>query len=112
MMHLFSFFALLIFVTTEALRICHHNDFHARYAEVTRYNSPCSESDSNEDKCFSSIARLQSAFRMFQCDTRIHAGDFVQGTIYDSLLGVEIAIAAYEQLRYDILTFGNHGTWP
>lgn len=109
MIFAFIFVSFLQSSITEALRICHHNDFHARYAEVNRFNSPCSADDSRNGNCYSSIARLQTAFQMYDCDVKIHAGDFVQGSVYDTLLGVNIAIAAYKDLQYDILTFGNHG---
>ena len=100
---------LVVISQGNGLRICHHNDFHARYAEINRFNSPCSETDSFNGKCYSSIARLQTAFQQHSCDVRIHAGDFVQGSVYDTVFGVDIAIASYKDLQYDILTFGNHG---
>lgn len=39
---------------------------------------------------------------------KISAGDFVQGSVYDTIFGDEIAIAAYKNIFYDIATFGNH----
>lgn len=36
------------------------------------------------------------------------AGDFVQGSVYDTLFGADIAIDMYKTLRYDIATLGNH----
>lgn len=36
------------------------------------------------------------------------AGDFVQGSVYDTLFGVDIAIDMYKTLGYDIATLGNH----
>ncbi len=39
---------------------------------------------------------------------RVFAGDFVQGSVYDTVFGTEIAIAAYKTLRYDLITLGNH----
>lgn len=46
--------------------------------------------------------------QMADCDVRVFAGDFVQGSIYDSVFGTGLAIAAYNAVGYDIVTFGNH----
>ena len=48
------------------------------------------------------------SWKMYQCDVKVHAGDYVQGSVYDTLFGVDIAIAAYADLQYELLTFGNH----
>lgn len=42
------------------------------------------------------------------CDLRIHAGDFVQGSVYDTIFGTDIAISAYNSVHYDIAVLGNH----
>lgn len=43
-----------------------------------------------------------------QCDVKIFAGDFVQGTVYDTVFREKIAIDAMNFIGYDIATFGNH----
>lgn len=84
------------------------NDFHARYAQQNRFNSPCDDEDAADGKCYSSIPRLAQAFGQFSCDLRIHAGDFVQGSVYDTIFGTDIAISAYNTVQYDIAVLGNH----
>ncbi len=54
------------------------------------------------------MSRLATAFKQYHCDVRVHAGDFVQGSVYDTMFGDEMARAVYAHLQYDILTLGNH----
>lgn len=75
---------------------------------MNKYNSPCSDEQRNSGECYSGISRIATAFKQYQCDVRVHAGDFVQGSVYDTIFGDEIARVVYQHLQYDIATFGNH----
>lgn len=75
---------------------------------MNKYNSPCDDDDIAEGKCYSGIARLTYALTSLECDVKIHAGDFVQGSVYDTIFNTDIAIDSYNWGGYDIVTLGNH----
>ncbi|KAI0564249.1 5'-nucleotidase [Gracilaria domingensis] len=83
---------LLLPSLSRCLRVCHHNDFQARYIETDASNAFCPASQVAANECFSSAARLRSAFDLLDCDVRISAGDF--------------SFAAYNAIGYDIAIFG------
>lgn len=90
------------------LRLCHTNDFHAKYLEVGDANVKCQWWDSVADNCYSGIARLATALDQLSCDVKIQAGDWVQGSILDTIFKQQIAIDAYHWINYDFAVFGNH----
>eukprot|EP00178_Gracilaria_changii_P022741 TRINITY_DN677_c0_g1_i14.p1 TRINITY_DN677_c0_g1~~TRINITY_DN677_c0_g1_i14.p1 ORF type:complete len:509 (+),score=72.16 TRINITY_DN677_c0_g1_i14:386-1912(+) len=98
--------ALLLPCLTLGLRVCHHNDFQARYIETDANNDFCAASQVAANQCFSSAARLRSAFDMLQCDVRISAGDFSFGTLFWTFFDDQIATATYNAIGYDIAIFG------
>lgn len=95
-------------VYASTLRLCHTNDFHAKYLEVGSSNVKCQWWDSVQDHCYSGIARLSTALSSLECDVKIQAGDWVQGSLLDTVFKQDIAIAAYKWIQYDFATFGNH----
>ncbi|KAI0559093.1 5'-Nucleotidase [Gracilaria domingensis] len=46
--------------------------------------------------------------RLLACDLIIHVGDFVQGSVYHTIFGAEIASDAYKWVGYDVAVLGNH----
>ncbi|KAI0557620.1 2',3'-cyclic-nucleotide 2'-phosphodiesterase [Gracilaria domingensis] len=61
-----------------------------------------------KDECYSGIARLSTALKSLSCDVKIQAGDWVQGSLLDTVFKQDIAIEAYKWINYDFATFGNH----
>lgn len=61
-----------------------------------------------KDNCYSGIARLSTALKSLSCDVKIQAGDWVQGSLLDTVFKQDIAIEAYKWIKYDFATFGNH----
>lgn len=104
----FLLLLLLSIVSCTPLRICHTNDFHAKYLEVGSSNVGCAWYDSVSNKCYSGISRVVTALSQYECDVKVQAGDFVQGSTLDTVFKDQIAIAAYDWARYDIAVFGNH----
>eukprot|EP00177_Eucheuma_denticulatum_P001686 GFKZ01003035.1.p1 GENE.GFKZ01003035.1~~GFKZ01003035.1.p1 ORF type:complete len:656 (+),score=64.24 GFKZ01003035.1:257-1969(+) len=102
------FAAALASVASAALRICHTNDFHAKYNEVGEQNVNCKWFSAIANECYSGIARLTTAMRSLKCDLKIQAGDWVQGSLLDTVFHENIAIPAYTWVKYDIATMGNH----
>ncbi|CAN8062627.1 unnamed protein product [Agarophyton chilense] len=99
---------LISVVYGKTLRVCHTNDFHAKYLEVGDSNVKCQWWDSVKDNCYSGIARLSTALSSLSCDVKIQAGDWVQGSLLDTVFKQDIAIEAYKWMEYDFATFGNH----
>lgn len=94
--------------SARSLRLCHTNDFHAKYLEVGDSDVSCQWWDSVTDNCYSGVSRLVTAFEQFRCDIRIQAGDWVQGSLLDTVFQQQIAIEAYRWANYDFAVFGNH----
>eukprot|EP00178_Gracilaria_changii_P008603 TRINITY_DN25992_c0_g1_i1.p1 TRINITY_DN25992_c0_g1~~TRINITY_DN25992_c0_g1_i1.p1 ORF type:complete len:609 (-),score=83.42 TRINITY_DN25992_c0_g1_i1:92-1843(-) len=110
-MSFYCFSVVLLCVTVvcgKTIRICHTNDFHAKYLEVGESDVKCQWWDSVKDNCYSGIARLSTALKSLSCDVKIQAGDWVQGSLLDTVFKQDIAIEAYKWIEYDFATFGNH----
>lgn len=43
-----------------------------------------------------------------KCDVRVFAGDFVQGSVFDTIFGTKIAIDTINAIGYDVAVLGNH----
>lgn len=98
----------LIASASDALRLCHTNDFHAKYLEVGSSNVKCPWWDTVKNKCYSGIASLTTIMRSLKCDLKIQAGDWVQGSLLDTVFKQDIAVEAYKWVKYDFAVFGNH----
>lgn len=90
------------------LRLCHTNDFHAKYNEVGSSNVACKWQAAITDDCYSGISRLVTLLHALQCDVKVQAGDWVQGSLLDTVYHERIGVPAYLWAGYDIATFGNH----
>lgn len=103
-------------VAARRIRIAHTNDMHARYTPINRFDSACDDEDDAAAECFGGMARVKTALDASGADIKIHAGDWMSGSVYDTVFGVDIAIPFYQQLGFDLVTLGNHefdaGTAP
>ena len=94
------------------LTILHTNDFHARFEPISKYDSPCSEADNAEGKCFGGTARLVTAISDARKRTNnailVDGGDQFQGSLFYTYYKGKMAAEFMNKLGYDAMTVGNH----
>lgn len=98
------------------LTVLHINDMHSRVDEISRFNSNCSPSDSEEGNCFGGAARLATAIRsrreaLDAADMphiTLDAGDQSQGTLYYTTYGGRAEVQMMNAIGFDAMTLGNH----
>ncbi|TVP96400.1 MAG: multifunctional 2',3'-cyclic-nucleotide 2'-phosphodiesterase/5'-nucleotidase/3'-nucleotidase [Roseinatronobacter sp.] len=102
--------------TGFSLGVLHINDMHSRVDEISRFNTNCSPSDSDENSCFGGAARLATAIRQHRdahaTDGRpvltLDAGDQSQGTLYYTTYGGRAEIQMMNAIGFDAMGIGNH----
>ncbi|TVP95548.1 MAG: multifunctional 2',3'-cyclic-nucleotide 2'-phosphodiesterase/5'-nucleotidase/3'-nucleotidase, partial [Roseinatronobacter sp.] len=102
--------------TGFSLAVLHINDMHSRVDEISRFNSNCSPSDSEEDNCFGGAARLATAIRQHRAAHEeqgrpvltLDAGDQSQGTLYYTTYGGRAEIQMMNAIGFDAMGIGNH----
>ena len=98
------------------LGVLHINDMHSRIAEISRFNSTCSDSDAEEGNCFGGAARLATALRerraAHDADGLAHvtldAGDQSQGTLFYTTYNGLAEIEMMNMIGFDAMALGNH----
>ncbi len=99
-----------------SLSILHFNDFHARFEEINRFDSACSEKDSAADKCFGGIARLKTKLderraaldKEGQPNILAVAGDAFQGTLFYTRYKGRATASFFNSMNIDAFALGNH----
>ena len=102
--------------TGFTLAVLHINDMHSRVDEISRFNSNCSPSDSEEGNCFGGASRLATAIRQHRAAhddagrpaITLDAGDQSQGTLYYTTYGGRAEIQMMNAIGFDAMTIGNH----
>ena len=109
--------AVLTFSTGAALAdysltILHTNDFHARFEEISAFDSACSPEDAAEAKCFGGTARLITAVADARARSNnsilVDGGDQFQGTLFYTYYKGAMTAEFMTKLGYDAMTVGNH----
>ncbi len=95
-----------------SLTILHTNDFHARFEEISAFDSGCSAEDSAEGKCFGGTARLVTAVEAARARSNnsilVDGGDQFQGTLFYTYYKGAMAAEFMNKLGYTAMTVGNH----
>ena len=95
-----------------SLTILHTNDFHARFEPISKYDSPCSEEENTEGKCFGGSARLVTAIEAAKARSNnwilVDGGDQFQGTLFYTYYKGALAAEMMNKMGYDAMTVGNH----
>lgn len=95
-----------------ALTILHTNDFHARFEEISAFDSACSAEDASEAKCFGGTARLVTALADARARSDnsilVDGGDQFQGTLFYTYYKGAMTAEFMTKLGYDAMTVGNH----
>ena len=102
--------------TGFALAVLHINDMHSRIDEISRFNTNCAPSDSEEGSCFGGAARLATAIRSRRAaledaglpSITLDAGDQSQGTLYYTTYGGRAEVQMMNAIGFDAMTLGNH----
>jgi len=95
-----------------ALTILHTNDFHARFEQISKYDSGCSAEDAAAGACFGGVARLVTAIAEARARSNnsilVDGGDQFQGTLfYTQYLGAASA-EFMTVMGYEAMAVGNH----
>lgn len=98
------------------LDVLHINDMHSRIAEISRFNSTCSDSDSADGNCFGGSARLATAVRQRRAALgeagtpvlTLDAGDQSQGTLFYTTYSGRAEIEMMNAIGFDAMALGNH----
>ncbi|MGL6208680.1 MAG: bifunctional metallophosphatase/5'-nucleotidase [Paracoccaceae bacterium] len=95
-----------------ALTILHTNDFHARFEQISKFNSGCSAEDAAAAACFGGIARMVTAVAAARARSEnsilVDAGDQFQGSLfYTQYLG-DVSAEFMALIGYEAMAVGNH----
>jgi 5'-nucleotidase len=95
-----------------SLTILHTNDFHDRFEQISKFDSPCSPEDSEKGECFGGSARLVSALAAARARSNntilVDGGDQFQGTLFYTYYKGSMTAEFMNKLGYDAMTVGNH----
>lgn len=95
-----------------ALTILHTNDFHARFEQISKYDSGCGSDDAAEGKCFGGSARLVTAIADARARSNnsilVDGGDQFQGTLFYTYYKGALAAEMMNKMGYTAMTVGNH----
>ncbi len=95
-----------------ALTILHTNDFHARFEQISKYDSGCGSDDAAEGKCFGGSARLVTAIADARARSNnsilVDGGDQFQGTLFYTYYKGALAAEMMNKMGYAAMTVGNH----
>lgn len=94
------------------LTVLHTNDFHARFEQISKYDSGCSAEDAAEAKCFGGSSRLVTAVAEAKARAEnsvlVDGGDQFQGTLFYTYYKGKVAAEMMNKMGYDGMTVGNH----
>ncbi|WP_343081742.1 bifunctional metallophosphatase/5'-nucleotidase [Ostreiculturibacter nitratireducens] len=95
-----------------SLTILHTNDFHARFEQISRFDSACGDEDAAEGKCFGGTARLVTAINDARARSNnsilLDGGDQFQGTLFYTYYKGAASAEFMNKMGYDAMTVGNH----
>jgi 5'-nucleotidase / UDP-sugar diphosphatase len=95
-----------------SLTILHTNDFHARFEQISAFDSACSPEDAAEAKCFGGTARLVTALADARARSNnsilVDGGDQFQGSLFYTYYKGAMTAEFMTKLGYDAMTVGNH----
>ena len=95
-----------------SLTILHTNDFHARFEQISAFDSACSVEDATEAKCFGGSARLVTALADARARSNnsilVDGGDQFQGSLFYTYYKGAMTAEFMTKLGYDAMTVGNH----
>ncbi len=94
------------------LTILHTNDFHARFEQISAFDSACSAEDAAGAKCFGGTARLVTAIADARARSNnailVDGGDQFQGSLFYTYYKGAMTAEFMTKLGYDAMTVGNH----
>ena len=118
LIQLFTYFVLTICITAVVgefkLTLLHTNDVHARVEQASSSGARCSNSSTQENKCYGGIARRQTLVRQLKSENKnvllLDGGDQFQGTTWFHVYDGDEAAHFMNRIQYDamVVIFSNH----
>ena len=96
------------------LNILHINDLHSRIEAINKYDSTCSEKETQEKACFGGIARVKAAIDARRAALKdqnvlvLDAGDQFQGSLFYTTYKSAPIAEFMNGIGFDAMAIGNH----
>ncbi|XP_014218129.1 protein 5NUC [Copidosoma floridanum] len=97
------------------VRIIHTNDMHARFEEISKRNTICSEAEKKHLSCYGGFARMATLIRQMRDEAPkylptffLNAGDTYLGSRLFTLYKWKIVARFLNILKPDVASLGNH----
>ncbi|WAR06764.1 5NTD-like protein [Mya arenaria] len=110
--YIFILTCTLTVALTFELTILHTNDVHARFDELNKYGSDCSNEDAQSGACFGGVARRHTKVKEINGSHEnvlfLDAGDQFTGTPWFTVHRGQATAHFMNLLDYDVMCLGNH----